>query len=242
MGMVEEEPARGSTLDRVDQVGHDRARHLRGEAAGVAKQDGADTFARCHGIAKIRCGDPEGSASLGTHDRLVRPTIVAEQQRPTDEALLAGQRHRQPLPGVQDVDEADHARFGKAEILDRVARSGQDRAGFERHLLETWCEKTKGRPVRERIVCVLPQDLCWEIAEVHVGDPDRNHELRVAELATHNVAEGEFLLYALLPDVLGNDNNLLDRLMPQHVLNFVPKIVAAPKRANVDPDLVPGRG
>ena len=91
-------------------------------------------------------------------------------------------------------------------------------------------------------MCVLAEDLRREIAEIHVGDSDRNHKLRIAELATHDVAEGEFLLYALLADVLGHDDDLLDRLVPQHVLDLVPEIVAAPKRANVDPDLVSGRG
>ena len=91
-------------------------------------------------------------------------------------------------------------------------------------------------------MCVLAEDLCWEIAEIHVGNPDRNHELRVAELATHDVAESELLLYALLADMLGHHDDLLDGLVPQHVLDLVPEIVATPKRANVDPDLVSGRG
>lgn len=87
---------------------------------------------------------------------------------------------------------------------------------------------------------VLAEDLHREIARLHVSDPDRNHKLRVGALATHDVAEGEFLGYAWLAVMLGHDDDLFDRLVRQHMFDLVPEVVATPKRANVDPELVRG--
>ena len=66
------------------------------------------------------------------------------------------------------------------------------------------------------------------------------HKSTIAEFPPHSVTDSEFLLYTWLADVVGENNNLFNRLVTKHAINLVPKIRAAAKPTLIDPDAIAG--
>ena len=76
------------------------------------------------------------------------------------------------------------------------------------------------------------------VTERHVIGADWDHEIRVLEPRAHGRPDGELLFHSRLPNVLGEDDDLLDRLLAQNLIDLIPEVIPAAKAISIDPDFV----